>query len=68
MKLIYFSFRYRHRQKELNNFLKEDIKLPSLNKTSRDDMLKYYDEESLARVYKVYEKDFKQFNYDNRGV
>ena len=25
MKLIYFSFRYRHREKELNNFLKSRI-------------------------------------------
>ena len=60
--------KYENLENELNSFLNENIKLPFLNKTSRDDMLKYYDEESLARVYKVYKKDFKQFNYDNRGI
>tara|TARA_R100000781_G_C4033796_1_gene111516 strand:- start:25 stop:690 length:666 start_codon:yes stop_codon:yes gene_type:complete len=55
--------RYENLKEELENFLGIKINLDKLNKSSRDDILAYYDKDSLDIVYEKYKEDFKKFNY-----
>ena len=55
--------RYENLNKELNDFFGKEIKLPTVNKTSRYDLLDYYDEETSNIVYNMYKEDFEKYNY-----
>ena len=55
--------KYEKLNKDLSDFIGEEIKLPIINETSRHSTLHYYDEETLDIVYDRYKEDFEKFNY-----
>ena len=50
-------------EEDLNNFFNKEIKLPLTNNTNHQDILTYYDQETLDIVYNKYKKDFDKYNY-----
>jgi hypothetical protein len=55
--------KYENLKEELESFLGTKVDLEKLNKSSRDNILAYYDKESLDIVYEKYKEDFEKFNY-----
>ena len=55
--------KFENLEKEMNNFLKKEIKLPKINKSNHQNFLKYYDKNSLNNVYNIFKEDFEKFNY-----
>ena len=55
--------KFENLEKEMNNFLKEQIKLPKINTSNHQEFLKYYDEDSLNNIYNIFKEDFEKFNY-----
>ena len=55
--------KYEDLEQELNNFFKEKINLPIINKSKRDDYMEYYNQKTLNIVYERYKEDFEKFNY-----
>ena len=49
--------------KELNDFFKEEINLPIINKSNHNNYLEYYNKESLNIIYNRYKEDFEKYNY-----
>ena len=55
--------KYENLNKELNEFFKKEISIPTRNKIEREEHLNYYNKESLDIVYNRYKEDFEKFNY-----
>jgi hypothetical protein len=55
--------KFENLNEELNEFFKEDIKLPITNKSNHDHYSTYYNRKSLDIIYDRYEEDFEKFNY-----
>ena len=55
--------KYENLNEELDNFFKEKIDLPIVNKSNHDHYLTYYNKQSLDIIYNKYKEDFKKFNY-----
>ena len=55
--------KFENLNEELDDFFKEKINLPIINKSSHDHYLEYYDKKSLDVVYEKYKKDFEKYNY-----
>ena len=55
--------KYENLKEELIDFLGEQVDLPIMNKSKRDEYIDYYNRKSLDIVYNRYEEDFKKYNY-----
>jgi hypothetical protein len=55
--------RFENLKEEVNNFLKEEIRLPKTNASNHQKFLEYYDKNSLNNVYNIFKEDFEKFNY-----
>jgi len=55
--------KYENLNKDLNNFFKKKIDIPSINTTQHKEYINYYNKESLNIVYARYKEDFEKFNY-----
>ena len=57
------TIKFENLNEELNEFFKEDIKLPITNKSNHDHYSTYYSRKSLDIIYDRYKKDFEKYNY-----
>ena len=55
--------KFENLNKELNEFFKEKIDLPVINKSNHDHHSTYYNRESLDIIYDRYKEDFERYNY-----
>ena len=64
------KLRFENLQKDFENFIfinrisGINTKIPHLNQTQRKNHKYYYDKDTQEKVYKLWEQDFKKFNYD----
>lgn len=64
------KLRFENLQKDFENFVFMNrisgikTKIPHLNQTQRKNHKHYYDKNTQEKVYKLWEQDFKKFNYD----
>ena len=55
--------KFENLNKELNEFFKEEINLPIINKSNHKHYLDYYNEESSNIIYNRYKEDFEKYGY-----
>ena len=57
------TLKFENLNKELNEFFKEKIDLPVINKSNHDHYSIYYNRESLDIIHDRYKEDFERYNY-----